>query len=79
VSEKQTLNELSALLVAQQRMISALKTEVEALKNMMFEHRPPLREEFEKQRAKLASSKPKDNDVRARVEAALEKLEELGE
>jgi uncharacterized coiled-coil protein SlyX len=79
VAEKDTLNELSALLVAQQRMISSLKTELEALKNMMFEHRPTFREEFERQRAKLASSKPKDEDTRARVEAALEKLEELGE
>jgi len=79
VSEKETLNELSALLVAQQRMISSLKAEVEALKNMMFEHRPPFREEFERQRARLASSKPKDDDARARVEAALEKLEGLGE
>jgi hypothetical protein len=79
VSEKDTLNELSALLVAQQRMISSLKTEIEALKNMMFEHRPPFREEFERQRAKIASSKPQDQDARARVEAALEKLEELGE
>ena len=79
MSDKDTLNELSALLVAQQRMISSLKTEVEALKNMMFEHRPPFREEFERQRAKLASSKPKDDDARARVEAALEKLEEFDE
>jgi hypothetical protein len=79
VGEKDTLNELSALLVAQQRMISSLKMELDALKNMMFEHRPPFREEFERQRAKLASSKPKDEDARARVEAALEKLEELGE
>ena len=79
MGEKDTLNELSALLVAQQRMISALKTEVEALKNMMFEHRPPFREEFERQRAKLAASTPKDDDLRARVEAALEKLEGLGE
>jgi hypothetical protein len=79
VSDKDTLNELSALLVAQQRMISSLKMEVEALKNMMFEHRPPFREEFERQRAKLASAKPKDEDARARVEAALQRLEELDE
>jgi hypothetical protein len=79
VAEKDTLNELSALLLAQQRMISSLKTEIDALKNMMFEHRPPFREEFERQRAKLAGSKPKDDDARARVEAALEKLEGLGE
>lgn len=79
MGEKETLNELSALLVAQQRMISSLKTELDALKNMMFEHRPPFREEFERQRAKLASSKPKEEDARARVDAALEKLEELGE
>jgi len=75
MSDRETLNELSVLLVAQQRMISSLKTEIEALKNMMFEHRPPFREEFERQRAKLASSKPNDDDARARVEAALQHLE----
>ncbi len=79
MSDKDTLNELSALLVAQQRMISSLKTEVEALKNMMFEHRPPFREEFERQRAKLVTSKPKDEEARARVEAALQRLEDLDE
>ncbi len=79
MSDKDTLNELSALLVAQQRMISSLKTEIEALKNMMFEHRPAFREEFERQRAKLATSKPKDDDARARVEAALQRLEDLDE
>ena len=75
MSDRETLNELSVLLVAQQRMISSLKTEIEALKNMMFEHRPPFREEFERQRAKLASSKPNDDNARARVEAALQHLE----
>lgn len=79
MSDKETLHELSALLVAQQRMISALKDDLEALKNMMFEHRPPFREEFERQRVKLASTKPKDDDARARIMSALEKLEELGE
>ncbi|HLH09922.1 MAG TPA: hypothetical protein VKW78_21970 [Terriglobales bacterium] len=74
MSNRETLNELSALLLAQQRMISSLKTEVEALKNMMFDHRPPFREDFERQRAKLTSAKQPGDDMRMRIEAALQRL-----
>ncbi len=54
--DKETVVRLLEAQLHQGEAIRELKLELEALKNMFFEHRPPFREAFAEHRAKLQSS-----------------------
>jgi hypothetical protein len=54
------------LLLSQQKQIRELKLQVEALKRMFFEHRPPFVQAFEQQLGAVESSdlmKPMDEGI----------------
>ncbi len=67
--DKETIATLLEAQLHQAETIRELKLELEALKNMFFEHRPPFREAFAEHRSKLQSS-----DVLRRVDEQLAAL-----
>ncbi len=62
------------LLLSQQRQIRHLTLHLEALKRMMFEHRPPFVQAFEQQVGAIeASGLPKEMDEKIRqLESAIQ-------
>ena len=68
-TEHETTLTLLEALLNQGEAIRELKLELEALKNMFFEHRPPFREAFAEHRTKLLSG-----DALHRVEEQLAAL-----
>lgn len=68
--------QLYALLLDQQRQIRDLTLQLEALKRMFFEHRPPFVQAFEQHRAAVESSgflRPLDESIR-RLELYIQEL-----
>ncbi len=63
-------------LLYQGEAIRELKLQVEALKNMFFEHRPPFREAFAEHHAKVAGDQAlrRADEQLAKLRAAVEEL-----
>ncbi len=75
-TDNETTLALFEALLHQGEAIRELKLELESLKNMFFEHRPPFREAFAEHRSKLTSADAlgRVDEQLATLRAAVEQL-----